>query len=176
LAGELFLVHPILGVGPGNFGTNAAEYFAGQGHLGNIFNDPSMLYMWFLHNDYVQVLVEQGLVGIFVMGAILVGFNNRLRSLRTEGARRRWHDQTGGFIDLRYVSLGLEVAMIGYLANAVFYGHIYLIHWFWSLIMLAHVLVRVTRTGSVAIGRRGRAQVPTARTRPGAQPVAGRIS
>jgi len=176
LAGELFLVHPILGVGPGNFGTNAAEYSAGQGNLGNIFNDPSMLYMWFLHNDYVQVLVEQGLVGVVVMGAILVGFNRRLRWLRTAEARRRWHEATGGFIDLRHVSLGLEVAMIGYLANAVFYGHIYLIHWFWSLVMFAHLLARVTRTESIAVGRRGHAQVPTPRARPVTRPVAGTIA
>src|SRR5207249_9502695 len=98
----------------------------------------------FLHNDYMQILAEQGLLGIFGMGAMQVGLNDRLRFLRTEDARKRWQEATGGFVDLRSLSLGLEAALIGYLANAVFYGHIYF-HWFWSIFSLAYVLANVTR-------------------------------
>lgn len=151
VAWELFLLNPILGVGPGNFGPNAFEYY--QGPLGGMFSNPAMLYNAFLHNDYIQILVEQGLLGFFLMGVMLVRFNNRLRFLRTESARTRWQDDTSGFIDLRNLSLGLEVAMIGYLANAVFYGHLYF-HWFWSMFALAYVLANVTREPAISTGAR----------------------
>ena len=142
LAWQLFLTSPVLGIAPGNFGPNAVEYFTGK--LGAGFDDPAVLYFWDLHNDFVKILVEQGVVGVFAMGAMLIGFNNRLRFLRTEGARRRWHESTGGFIDLRNLSLGLEVAMVAFLANSFFYNQLYM-HWFWSLFALTYVLANVTR-------------------------------
>jgi len=143
LAWKLFVAYPILGVGPGNFGPNAAEFFTGR--LGGGFDDPAMLYFWELHNDFVKILAEQGLVGVFAMGAMLVGFNNRLRMMRTEGARNRWRESTGGYIDLYILSLALEVGMVGFLANSFFYNQLYM-HWFWSIFSLAYVVANVSRT------------------------------
>lgn len=151
-AWEVFLTSPIFGVGAWNFGPNAAEYFE-WGQIGNKFTDPAKFWAQSLHNDYVQLLSEQGLVGVFAMGAMLLGFRNHLRFLRTEDARLRWRDATGGFIDLRNLSLGLETAMLAYLSNAVFYGHLYF-YWFWSLIAIAYVLTMVLRPSEGEAGKR----------------------
>jgi len=143
---RLFTMSPILGVGPGNFGWNAAEYFLSQGvtNLGSTFDNPAKMTMMALHNDFLQVMVEQGIVGLIGLMAILVYFNKATRFLRTESARKLWQEHTGGFIDSSSLALGLEAAMIGFWVNSMFYPHYY-VSWFWSLVMLALVAVSVTR-------------------------------
>lgn len=139
-AWELFRVSPLLGVGPGNFGWNAAEYYIGIGatNLGSTFDDPAKLYMMALHNDFVQVMVEQGVIGLFGLLAMLVYFNKATRYLRREPVRKVWQEHMGGFIDSSSLALGLEAAMVGYLANAVFYNQYYT-DWLWTLLMFALV-------------------------------------
>lgn len=146
MAWELFTSSPLLGVGPGNFGWSAAEYYLSQGatNLGSTFNDPAKLYMMALHNDFVQVLAEQGVIGLFGLLAMLVYFYKATRFLRTEPVRKVWQEHTGGFIDSVSLALGLEAAMVGYLANAMFYNQYYT-NWLWSIMMLALVAASLAR-------------------------------
>lgn len=139
-AWELFKLSPLLGVGPGNFGWNAAEYFISQGatNLGSTFDNPAKLYMMALHNDFVQVMVEQGVIGLFGLLAMLVYFNKATRFLRRESVRKVWREHMGGFIDSSSLALGLEASMVGYLSNAVFYNQYYT-DWLWTLLMFALV-------------------------------------
>lgn len=139
-AWELFKGSPFLGVGPGNFGWNAAEYYISQGatNLGSTFDNPEKLYTMALHNDFVQVMVEQGIIGLFGLLAMLVYFNKATRFLRREPVRKAWREHMGGFIDSSSLALGLEASMVGYLANAVFYNQYYT-DWLWTLLMFALV-------------------------------------
>lgn len=145
-AWQLFLAHPILGVGPGNFGPNAVEYFTERGvtDMGNTFTSPEKMYSMALHNDYIQVLVEQGLVGLIAFAAVFINFFLCLRYLRTEAVIKVWASRGEGFIDSRNLALGLEAAMIACMANAVFYNQYY-VPWLWSLVMLAFVSAAVSK-------------------------------
>jgi O-antigen ligase len=145
-AWDLFQTSPLLGVGPGNFGWSAAEYYLGKGvrDLGSTFDDPAKLYMMALHNDFVQVMVEQGAVGLLGLLAMLVCFVKATKFLRTERVRKVWLMETGGFVDSLHLALGLEAAMVAYCANAIFYNQYYM-HWFWSIMMLALVAASLAR-------------------------------
>lgn len=146
-AGELFLAHPLLGVGPGNFGPNAAEYFSERGvtNMGNSFDTPEKMYSMALHNDYVQVMVEQGLVGLFALAAVFIYFFSYVRFLRTEAVQKAWASQAGGFIDSSNLALGLEAAMIGFMVTSAFYPQLFINYWMWSIMMMALLTVAISR-------------------------------
>ena len=59
-------------------------------------------------------------------------------------ARAIWRQAVGDQIDLLYVSLGLEAAMVGFLVGCVFYNQLYR-HWFYTLVVFAILLSEVTR-------------------------------
>jgi O-antigen ligase len=139
---RVFLQSPLFGVGPANFGAYAAEHF-GFGDAPGFYEDPAHLYGRNLHNIYVQVLSEQGLIGVAVFLFILVDFVRRNRSLRTKSALERWDKATNGRLDLRWISLGLEGAMVGYLATGVFYDQLYTSS-LYSLVALNFILYSVT--------------------------------
>lgn len=147
-AGELFLTHPILGVGPGNFGPAATEYFTERGvtNMGSTFDTPDKMYMMALHNDYVQVMVEQGLVGLFALACVYVHFFKCVRFLRTEAVQKAWVNHTGGFISPGNLALGLEAAMVGFLVTSVFYPQLFINYWMWSIMMLALVSSAIARS------------------------------
>jgi O-antigen ligase len=146
-AAELFLVYPILGVGPGNFGPNAAEYFTERGvtDMGSTFDTPQKMYMMTLHNDYVQVMVEQGIVGMIAVTAVFVYFFSFVRTLRTEEVQKVWASHGGGFIDSKNLALGLEAAMIGLMVTSAFYPQIFINYWMWSIMMLAFVAATLSQ-------------------------------
>lgn len=146
-AGELFLTHPILGVGPGNFGPAATEYFTERGvtNMGSTFDTPDKMYMMALHNDYVQVMVEQGLAGLFALASVYVYFFKCVRFLRTEVVRKAWMSQTGGFIDPGNLALGLEAAMLGFMVTSAVYPQLFINYWMWSIMMLALLSSTIAR-------------------------------
>src|SRR5207253_4275879 len=63
----------LFGVGPGNFGAYAAEEFR-WGEGSGFYADPAHLYGRVLHNIYVQVLAEQGIIGVVIFLFILIDF------------------------------------------------------------------------------------------------------
>jgi O-antigen ligase len=140
LAGNVFKESPIWGVGAGNFGVVAARItppeVAGQlwGHL----------YYRAVHNPHLQILAEEGLIGIAVWFAMIGSFFRWTRHLRTSDASVAWRQRGGKDIELLMIGRGLEGAMIGYLATSVFYNQLY-IHWFWSLLAISYVLCHLTR-------------------------------
>ena len=138
LAFEVFLENPVLGVGLNNFGAAAVNLIAEDQDRAR-YRDPSTLYNRALHNGYVQVLVEEGLVGIFLFGFMIIDLLLRLRRLRRAGPAKRWRRGTGGVFDLRSITLGLEASLIAFCFNAIFYNQVYE-HHFWTLLCLAFVL------------------------------------
>ena len=146
-AGELFLDSPIFGVGPMNFGPTAAEYFTERGvtNIGSTFDTPGKLYMISLHNDYVQIMVEQGIVGLVVLAAVFVRFFSYLRVLRSDAVRMAWENRGCKFLDSKNLALGLEAAMVGLMVSSVFYPQIFINYWMWSIMMLAFVAATISR-------------------------------
>jgi len=141
LALQLWQQHPIFGIGAANFGVVAAQTFP---------DDPSRPafvyadYLWGqqLHNSYVQILCEEGLVGMAIFLSITFGFFRRVWRLRGKARLREWR-RRGGELDLRFAALALELGMVGFLCNGLFYNQMY-VHWYWSLLGLALALERCT--------------------------------
>lgn len=157
MAWEVFLESPLFGVGAGNFGVIASQIIPDD-PTRPAFSESAWLWNKALHNIYVQVLSEEGIIGVLVWTAMVVGFTRRSKFLRFQSAVDQWNRRGGEGIDIRLISLGLECMMIAYLANGIFYNQLY-IHWFWTLITITFVLSQVTGsslvTANAGASRRG---------------------
>jgi O-antigen ligase len=143
LAWNVFLTSPVYGVGALNFGVVASQItpYDPENPLGA---DPAKLYLFWLHNVPFQILAEEGLAGISLWMAMIIGFFWWNRRLQSEEATARWRERGGGSFDIRMMARGLDGAMVGYLATCIFYNQLYFNHWFWSLLTLSYVLRGVT--------------------------------
>ena len=142
MGAEVFLQSPLWGVGAGNFGVVASEIIPNDPSRPQ-FADVRKVYSFSLHNDYMEILCEEGIIGISLWIGMIAGFFRRINQLRTEDAMIWWSRRGDEGVDLRMIANGLEVAMVGYLISSVFYANVY-IYWFWSLITIAYVLERVS--------------------------------
>lgn len=149
---EVFAHYPILGAGAGNFGVVASQRIPFDASRPE-WSDPANLYNLALHNVYVELLCEEGLVGFALFAWMTIEFFRRLRRLRSASANAAWY-RRGGTTDLRSITLALELAMVAFLANAFFYNQIY-IHWFWTLITLAFALTKVALPSPARAAQRG---------------------
>jgi hypothetical protein len=138
---KVWMQHPILGVGGGNFGAYAASHFR-YGEL-EAFPNPNMLYGFNLHNAHMQILAEFGLVGIGALIWALVDFQIRNRQIRTADAAARWAQFDTRF-DVRFLALGLEVANLANVLSGMFYAQLFM-PWFFVIWTANRMLWAVTR-------------------------------
>ncbi|MFY9528191.1 MAG: O-antigen ligase family protein, partial [Candidatus Acidiferrales bacterium] len=129
---QMFREHPVFGVGIANFGSvYAINYYD------YVRENPSERWFaraeWVPHSVYVQALSETGLAGSVPLLALWVFFF-RLN------ARTRRRLQTLGLADRRNfeyrLSVGLDLAMVGYLVSGAFVAVIYYPH-LWILLGLS---------------------------------------
>jgi O-antigen ligase len=156
---------PLIGVGPGNWGVVASEMVQ-PNELGGRYWNPQRLYEKSLHNMYLEILAEHGILGILALGALLVDFWRRNLALRTAEAQRLWA-AAGGTMQLRGVALGLEAALVANLLVFTIYSHTGK-HWPFTLMglnLLLYTLVFSDRPRG-----RGARRV---RRNPGLRPSAG---
>lgn len=143
LAWPAFLANPIFGVGANCIGIVGTKIIQ-PGELKGRKKNPATLYLRQLHNIYFQLLSEQGLVGTGLWLFMLFDFFRRLSRLRTPSARANWSRAVQGRIDLLYISLGLEAAMVGFLVCGVFYNQLYR-PWFYTYLLFAILLSEFAR-------------------------------
>lgn len=141
LAWRVFLESPIYGVGAGNFGV-IASMVADQSMIAGFRSTPENLYMLWVHNATLQILAEEGVIGVTVWIVMIAGFFLRMRRIQSKDAMIKWKSLGGEGLDLRAIARGLEGAMIGFLATSIFYNQLY-VHWFWSLITIGYVLAGI---------------------------------
>jgi len=141
-AWEIFLARPILGAGPENWGVYAATYFR-PGDVGGVYAfNPGMLYGRQLHSSYFQTLAELGILGVMSLAWIFWDFWRRNAALRSARAAEVWK-ALGGRLALRPIALGLEAALVGWMAVAAFYS-LAGTHWLYTILalnLLIHSLV-----------------------------------
>jgi O-antigen ligase len=142
LAWNVFQQSPLYGVGAFNFGVVAARITPFD-VTRTVGKDPAQLYRFAVHNPHMQILAEEGIIGIALWTGMIAGFFRWNRRLRTGDARALWSRRGGEDLDVRMIGRGLEGAMVGYLATSVFYNQLY-IHWFWSLLTISYVLAGLT--------------------------------
>lgn len=134
--------HPIFGVGGGNFGAFGTAFFRPDELAG--FENPGVLYGLNVHNSYLQVLSELGLVGTIGFIWVFVDFHRRNRALLKPDAIERWKARTGGRFDLRYLALGIETANAANMLSGLFYASLFF-PWFYTTWALNRMLWAVTR-------------------------------
>lgn len=117
---EVWKERPILGAGASNFGAYAAEIIA-PGQIEGI-EHPGALWGFNPHNVLIQMLSEFGIVGLACFIWIHVDFFRKNRSLRSERATSIWKAHGVGNLNLRYLSLALEGAMVGTLFCNMLYS------------------------------------------------------
>ena len=96
------------------------------------------------------------LVGVAIFLFMLMDFVVRNRRLRTTRAMEYWETVTGGEVKLQFIALGLEAAMLGYLASGYFYDQLYLSSFYGLLAVnvLLHSVV-VHRAGASVVAGPG---------------------
>lgn len=134
-AWEMFLDHPVLGVGAGNYTVHYDRYADRVGSAAREYDDPSEAH--YPHNLYLEIGAETGLPGLLVFGAaICVAFVYLHRA-------RRWaleRDDSSTAVLAHGVALGL----VGYLISSLFL-HGQFQRYLWLLLALAAALEALGR-------------------------------
>jgi O-antigen ligase len=126
----MFLDHPILGLGVGNFGFHYQEYSQGLGLDGSRWDQAP-------HNLYLEIVTEKGLVGlsVFVLLLYLV-----YRGIKRAGA----NFIQAGLPDYAGMVMAFWIGMIGYLIAATFLQLSYP-RFFWVLIGIGFAIPNVAQ-------------------------------
>ncbi|HKP54320.1 MAG TPA: O-antigen ligase family protein [Chloroflexia bacterium] len=128
---EMFLDHPILGVGRENYPIYQLEYLAGTSFAKLPHGIPP-------HNFYLEVAAEHGLLGIVVVGGLLFMTWRALFE-----ARRRFRD--AGDKTHAELAAWLSIGLLGYLVSSLFLhgAHIWMLGLQIALIVALRQLSRV---------------------------------
>ena len=156
LARREYVSNPVFGVGPNCFGAYAADHYAAGTVGGQYDENPKTLWGRALHNTYFQLLSEFGTVGAAIFLWMVWDFFRLNRKLRHQRRRETWAAQSGGQLDLRYLSFGLEASMLAFLLTAYFYNQIFDVHWFYTLLTINALLVHLTRPNGKGAPARAR--------------------
>lgn len=144
-AWKVFLDHPLIGVGPGNVSFHLTRYQAEEEVLyrRSLFGRP-------VHSLYLTLIPEMGLVGILLFSVMLYYSHNDARKifkkekdlfLQREETRIKLDSETlimKQLRELRFISLGINGALLGYLVSGGFISVFYYPHfWILTAVMVA---------------------------------------
>jgi O-antigen ligase len=127
---RMFLDHPVLGVGAGNYTALFEPYADEVGSAAREYEDPGEAH--YPHSLYLEIAAETGVLGLLPFGAALIAAFASLRRART------------AFLDARdepaaWLTRGFEIALAGYLISSLFlHGHFS--RYLWLLLGLATAL------------------------------------
>ena len=125
-AWQMFLDHPLLGVGAGNYTERFDEYAE---RVGSAVRFRSISRAHYPHNLYLEIAAESGLVGLSLFLTIVMTSFFFLE-------RSRWCFQATGDLYLAALARGLEISLLGYLVSSLFlHGHF--IRYLWLLFAFA---------------------------------------
>lgn len=129
-AWAMFLDHPVLGVGPGNYTVHYDRYADVVGFSARDYETPGEVH--YPHNLYLEIAAESGLVGLALFAAAAAAAFAGLR--RSRAVLRARGDTVSA--DL---AKAFEAALVGYLVSSVFlHGHF--LRYLWLLFGFAAAL------------------------------------
>jgi putative inorganic carbon (hco3(-)) transporter len=139
----MFLDHPLMGVGPGNFGVWFPDYYLqyGSKSAGNMWGRVA-------HSLYFTLLPELGITGVLLFVGLLwhnfkdhkyLAALDRRKEEMLSASSLSLQDQDairGAIRKLHFLSLGYSGALIGYLVTGAFiavlwYGYFWTLTAFW---------------------------------------------
>jgi putative inorganic carbon (HCO3(-)) transporter len=130
---HVFLDHPILGVGPGQFAKHYSITYVNR--LGIL--EQRKNYM--AHNLYLETLAEGGLIGAACFFSILAVIMYRLWKARSRFQQRR--------PDLAFGASALFLSLSGYAISSLF-AHLAYQRYFWLLLALSSAAIRLIHRSS----------------------------
>lgn len=133
-AGLVFLDHPMIGVGPGQFGPFYSQPYSRNPDIKFRDLPPGD---WRAHSLYLEIAAETGVLGLSVFLAMVVVLLRRLWALRS-----RWLHEDSELADL---AMALALSLIAYQVSGVFL-HLSYQPYYWFLLALAGVAVHVMST------------------------------
>lgn len=132
---RVFKEHWLVGVGAGNVGIYASTIVQ-PGELA-LFPNPQMLWGYNMHNSYVQVLAEFGILGALCFAWLHIDFFIKNRALRKPEAIAIWEASGAGrMYSLFHVSLALEAGFLALMLTNLVYANLFET-WllaFWALV------------------------------------------
>ena len=126
---NIFLDHPILGVGPGQYKFFSAEY-------GNVLGLKRLNESRRAHSIYLEVLADVGIIGFVLFMAIALLIMYRLWQ-----SHRRW---LGSRPDLSNLAATLFFSLCAYLMSATFL-HLSYMRYYWFLLAIAGATEQILR-------------------------------
>jgi len=111
--------HPILGVGPDAFSTAFGDYLEKDKFEGELAAEERGHKWQTAHNAFLLVLIEMGIPGLLIFVAIIIRSYRNLNTVRTLSFQ---HD---AITNLGIQATGLQMALIGFLACALFLSQSY---------------------------------------------------
>lgn len=140
VAWEMFLDHPLLGVGAGNYTLHFDEYAQEVGSVSREYEGLGDLH--YPHNLYLEIAAETGLLGLSAFAVVVLACFSALRRARVAA-------QAAGDAGSVALTRGFDIAVVGFLVSSLFlHGH----HprYLWTLFGFAAALEHVCARGSAA--------------------------
>lgn len=111
VAWRMFLEHPLLGVGAGNYDVRFEEIAESVGSSARLYDEPGSRDL--PHSLYLEIAAETGVIGLLLFGGI--GLVSLLRLYRS--SRR---SLAAGDVQVGFVQIALLLGLCGYLVAALF--------------------------------------------------------
>jgi len=129
---NIFLDHPLLGVGPGQTNQYTSEY---GNEIGTFYRAVDQTRR--AHNMFLEELADTGLLGfILFMGIALITMYQVLKIRHYWIMKRR--------PDIGYMAAGFFLAILAYMATAMFL-HLSYVRYYWFLLAFAAAFVQIYR-------------------------------
>jgi len=153
---KVWRANPWVGVGPLQTGPTASHMMQ-DGKMtmeGYYAENPWRVHRRAIHNTWVQLLSEFGLIGTGLMLWLFVDFWRRNTRLRQPDAMQHWARLTNGRFRLDLLALGIEGALVGIISTGMFYNFLFSEWLYAAMIMnLTLYLVAVPRRRPRATAR-----------------------
>ena len=140
-AARVFLDHPVLGVGPGQFGPIYSQAYSRDPAV-NVHELPPG--DWRAHSLYLEIAAESGILGLSAFLAIVVLLLRRLWALS-----RRWLHTDEHLSDL---AVALALGLVAYQVSGLFL-HLNFQPYYWFLVALAGAAVHLLAAAQPRDGR-----------------------
>jgi O-antigen ligase len=115
VAWEMFLDHPLLGVGAGNYTLHFDDYAQEVGSVSREYEGLGELH--YPHNLYLEIAAETGLVGLSTFAVVVLACFSALRKARVAA-------QVAGDSGSVALTRGFDIALVGFLVSSLFlHGH-----------------------------------------------------